>query len=295
MNIDYLREYVTIAQTSSYTKTAKLLFTSVPTLSRHMQMLEKDMDCQLLQRDPHNVVLTNKGILLLERAKKILGDIDETYALLNKDYTKNMPGLTITIHEVDAYYKLFEQVRSFNASFPYLDAQIKSSQDHSFAGSLLNNITDIAIEMYNPANFQDGIRSMVIDEVDILLGVPAECHPKINSRVLDGKSLLIPSLSTSPGTSSYLDLVRKAGKIKNANITEVGSIVEMFDGIKENQWALLPRHYIRLLSENIAVYKLPFLPPVPIVALWSSNNRNPNIAKFIVHVNECLTKERAAN
>lgn len=75
MRIEYLREFVTLANYSKLTSAARALYLSPSALSQHLASLEKELGCELFSRE-NNFTLTHKGERTLERAQKILFEYD---------------------------------------------------------------------------------------------------------------------------------------------------------------------------------------------------------------------------
>ncbi len=73
-----LRYFVAVAEELHFTNAAHRLSIAQPTLSRQIRQLERQLDVQLFDRDQRNVVLTPAGRELLEGARKVLAQWDET-------------------------------------------------------------------------------------------------------------------------------------------------------------------------------------------------------------------------
>src|SRR5881227_3648483 len=56
---------------------AERLYISQPALSRQIRALEQFVGCKLLRRSTHRVELTIAGEALLDRARRLLEDVDE--------------------------------------------------------------------------------------------------------------------------------------------------------------------------------------------------------------------------
>lgn len=80
MNIDVLREFLDLAKTRSFTRTARTFNLSQPTLSRHIGALEHELGFKLLDRTTNNVLLTNAGKALFEGAACALEVLDKGVA-----------------------------------------------------------------------------------------------------------------------------------------------------------------------------------------------------------------------
>ena len=61
MDVTFLREFLVLADCLNFGTAARRLFVSQPTLSRHVQAVEDEAGCRLLERDRHSVSLTPAG------------------------------------------------------------------------------------------------------------------------------------------------------------------------------------------------------------------------------------------
>lgn len=80
MEIRVLKYFLTVAQEGNITAAAAKLHVTQPTLSRQIRDLERELGEQLFERHSHNVVLTREGTLFRERAKDIVGLVEQTEA-----------------------------------------------------------------------------------------------------------------------------------------------------------------------------------------------------------------------
>lgn len=77
MNLKQLEAFVSVADTGSFSKTAKDLYLTQPTISAHISALEKELNARLLVRNTKEVHLSSKGQELYVMAKKMLVLQDE--------------------------------------------------------------------------------------------------------------------------------------------------------------------------------------------------------------------------
>lgn len=73
-----LRYFVHVAELKSFTRASVHLRIAQPALSRQIKKLEDDLGIQLLVRSAQGVELTDAGILLLERSRRILRQVAQT-------------------------------------------------------------------------------------------------------------------------------------------------------------------------------------------------------------------------
>lgn len=89
MQLEYLREFIEIANTRSISGAARKLNISQPVLSKHVQVLEKELDAQLLERTPSSVGLTRAGRLFLSSAEEVLSVIENLKTRLAEEGSKD--------------------------------------------------------------------------------------------------------------------------------------------------------------------------------------------------------------
>jgi acetyl esterase/lipase len=77
IELRHLRSFVAVADELNFGRAAARLFISQPALSRQIRALERLVGCDLLRRTTHRVELTLAGEAFLERARRLLGDLDE--------------------------------------------------------------------------------------------------------------------------------------------------------------------------------------------------------------------------
>jgi acetyl esterase/lipase len=80
VEVRHLRAFVAVAEELNFSRAAERLYLSQPALSRQIRTLERLVGCELLRRSTHRVELTLAGDALLERARRLLADLDEAVA-----------------------------------------------------------------------------------------------------------------------------------------------------------------------------------------------------------------------
>ena len=61
MNLKQLEAFVKVTESGSFSKAAKLLFLTQPTVSAHISSLEKELDSRLFVRNTKEVKLSEEG------------------------------------------------------------------------------------------------------------------------------------------------------------------------------------------------------------------------------------------
>ena len=77
IEVRHLRAFVAVAEELNFGRAAARLYLSQPALSRQIRNLERLVGCNLLRRSTHRVELTLAGDALLDRARRLLTDLDD--------------------------------------------------------------------------------------------------------------------------------------------------------------------------------------------------------------------------
>ena len=100
MEIFQLRYFLAVAETGNFTKAGARCFVSQPSLSQQVLNLEEELGQKLFHRLGRKIALTPTGEMLVERARRILVEVDNTQSELKDDPTaahKVMVGAIPTI------------------------------------------------------------------------------------------------------------------------------------------------------------------------------------------------------
>ena len=104
MKFEQMKEFVTLSETKSYSICADILYISQPTLTRHIQELERELGVSLFERTSRGIVLTEAGELFLPYAQDAQ-KLQTAYTTAIDQYLKRKNGaLSIaTLHAITQY------------------------------------------------------------------------------------------------------------------------------------------------------------------------------------------------
>lgn len=71
MEVDYIKEFLVLAELCNYYETAKRLYITQPTLTKHIQRLEKNIGASLFDRSTRRVELTEFGKAFIPYARQM--------------------------------------------------------------------------------------------------------------------------------------------------------------------------------------------------------------------------------
>lgn len=150
MDIQMMREYVRLAETLNFTKTAGELYITQPTLSRHITLIEQELGSTLLLRSTHEVELTEAG----KAAYRHLKGIVESYDEMEREVAAVTAGATGSFTLGFLYYGGMSYMRDglerFSAAYPNVKIRFLSQQPYQVFESLENGEEDVGLAFYTP-------------------------------------------------------------------------------------------------------------------------------------------------
>ncbi len=145
MNTVHLDTFLAVSRTKSFSKAAKLLNMSQPSVSHHIQTLETEFEVRLFKREPRKVELTEHGKILLRHSEELLGYIDKlTVSMKNAKQPDILRiGCSNTIGEA----VISDILNDFysGAAFSPEQLRLKVGTSNEIADSLYNEEIDIAL------------------------------------------------------------------------------------------------------------------------------------------------------
>ncbi len=143
MNLKQLEAFVKIADTGSFSKAAKDLFLTQPTISAHITSLEKELNSRLFVRNTKEVRLSESGETLYSYAKQMLvlqRKIEETFATKEE---KEQQCITIAASTIPAQYLLPNILVAFNEKYPNQQFKIVETDSAKVVEHVLNHTADV--------------------------------------------------------------------------------------------------------------------------------------------------------
>ncbi len=156
MNIVHLRYAVEVDKTKSISKAAENLYMGQPNLSRAIKELEESLGITIFERSSKGIITTMEGEISLQRAKKILDQIDDLEAIF-KDKQDQRIRISIAAPRSVYISSAFDQFVSRN-DLSNLELCYEESNNMHIIHMLQNGGYDIGIIRYPTAyrkQFQD--------------------------------------------------------------------------------------------------------------------------------------------
>ena len=182
MEINYLREFVVLAQTRNFIEAADQLYSSQSTLSKHIKNLEKELGVPLFNRTTRKVEISKYGQLLLPYAKQIV-DIQDQYAEVLKGYLDSeQDALTVGSIRAMAQYKIIDVLADFKKSCPQSTLNIIQAPTRDLKAMLRQQKIDLAF--IRDMNEVDDDLEKIPYTIDTLVAVLPITHPLAKQKLI---------------------------------------------------------------------------------------------------------------
>ncbi len=218
----HIQEFVTLAETGSFTAAAERLYLSMSTLSRRIRLLEEQVGERLFERSPRRISLTAVGRLLLPHARRIMELEEQGRAELQRERRRDRTPLSIGCVP-DSVLTLTESlIAPFVRENPNFAINIREAEPEALLEQLADGRCDLIFLHSRSAEKREDI-TMHLRIGDQLCAVLPPGHPAGELAVIPLASLKDEDfLTLQPGTLLHdfaLAACREAGFEPNVVFT----------------------------------------------------------------------------
>lgn len=142
MELKQLESFVAVVVYKSFTEAAKQLYISQPTISTHIQALEKELETKLIVRTTKSIELTKRGAELYECAVKML---DLRDGLLEKWRRWDEKIIRLGVSTIPSAYILPEFLPKFCKEYPEVFFQSIQSDSKGIIEGVLDGRMDMGL------------------------------------------------------------------------------------------------------------------------------------------------------
>lgn len=143
MNLKQLEAFVCVSERRSFSKAAKELFLTQPTVSAHISSLEKELDARLFVRNTKEVDLSEDGKKLYDYARQIVDLEYKIEDVFSGGKEQEQQCITIAASTVPAQYLLPQILARFNEKYPKEQFKISEADSTQVVEQVLNRTIDV--------------------------------------------------------------------------------------------------------------------------------------------------------
>lgn len=145
MEIRVLRYFVALANERNISKAAESLHLTQPTLSRQLKELEEQLKTTLFIRGNREIVLTESGHYLLQKAKEIIDLVDRTEHNLS-EYSEDIQGqISIGCGETEGMRIIAKIFNKLQSKYPNIIFHLYSGNADDVSERLENGLLDFGL------------------------------------------------------------------------------------------------------------------------------------------------------
>ena len=143
MNLKQLEAFVQVSESGSFSKAAKELFLTQPTISAHISSLEKELNVRLFIRNTKEVSLSDDGKDLYRYAKQItdLEKAIEERLYMDSDDGKHF--ITIAASTIPAQYLLPKVLMCYRERYPKEQIKIMETDSSEVVTQVVDHMVDV--------------------------------------------------------------------------------------------------------------------------------------------------------
>ena len=172
MELRHLRYFVAVAEELNFTRAAKRLGISQPPLSLQIRQLEKELGTPLLRRQRLGVNLTDVGMLMLEEARVILKQVDQTKTDVRRRARGEAGSINVGAGGGTYFHPLIPAIiREYRMRYPDIVLAPETSNSPLLAARLRAGLIDVAF-VWPPISDRDDLTLEPLFDEEIVIIVP---------------------------------------------------------------------------------------------------------------------------
>src|SRR5690348_11319775 len=201
MELRHLEYFVALAEELNFSRAAKRLYITQPSLSQQIQSLEKEIGVQLLQRTKRSVRLTEAGQLFLEEAYRALDQVQQAVHTAQRADRGEIGQLTIGFVGSSAYGFLPTVIRTFRERFPEVALILRERTTVEQIQMLRDG--QIQVGFLRPPILDETLQQTVVQQEPFLVALP-KTHPQasvphVPLPALANESFILVPYKLAPG------------------------------------------------------------------------------------------------
>lgn len=216
-----LEVFLKLYETKSFSKTAKELFLSQPTVTIHLKELEKSLGVRLFDRDTRNVIPTRAGKVVYEYGKEML----RLYRDMEKELWpyREVEGGLIEIggSTIPGQYILPRIIKLFREEYPKIMIYLKVSDTQGVVEGILRGEFDLGVVGAKLKQIELSFEPCCEDEI-VLIAPSYFDREEITLEEL----YHLPLIKREEGSGTWKNVIQKLEE-RGINLTQLNIVGEM--------------------------------------------------------------------
>lgn len=287
MDMRRLHYFVVVAEESSFSRAARRLHMAQPPLSNQIKQLEQELGVRLLERSNRGVWLTEAGGLLLEEARHIFLQLDQTVRAVQRVGHGQVGRLTLGFVPSSSNEALPPILRAFRERFPSVELFLREMRPDRVVQRLHERQIDAGF-LYLPLE-DPSLEIECVTREPLVVALP-EAHSlasedRVELQDLAEEPFVLPaSYQRMPGLYGQVtEACRQAGFTPNAVQKDVWLMQTIVGLVAGGIGVALVPASLRNLHRKGVVYKpvRGLSPTVALGVIWRAEDPSPVLSSFL--------------
>jgi DNA-binding transcriptional LysR family regulator len=300
-----LEYFVAVAEEQSFSQAARRLHIAQPPLSNQVKKLETELGVLLLERTSRGVLLTDAGELLLEEARRILLQVEQTVAIVRRVGRGEVGRLTVGFVPSASNSVLPPILQRFRQRSPGVELFLRELRPDLVVAALNDQQIDAGL-LFLPVSAAErggersdadhgrppqapGLRAEVVSREPLVVALPEDHRlagqAEVDLAELAGEPFVLPRrYKGMPGLyGQVVDLCRQAGFTPEAVQKDVWLMQTIVALVAGGTGVALVPDSVRALGREGVVYKpvRGSAPTVELGLLWRAGDQGPVLRAFL--------------
>lgn len=210
LDLNRLNVFIQVAATQNCSRAAKRLHLSQPTVSKHIQKLEADLNVKLFDREGAQIRITNAGMTLLPWARKIVRLSTQVQEMMQSMQNSVVGQLRIACTTTAGKYILTHLAARFRQRYPGVQVFIQPYMRQDMLSRLLSEDADLGVVSSEIRENDLECQYFFTDHISLI--VP-EKHPLLRRDAIEPSELLdVPIILREPSSGTRRTLESELAK-----------------------------------------------------------------------------------
>lgn len=208
MKLEYLREFLVLADVLNYSRASSHLGVSQPVLTRHIQEMEKHFGVVLFARSTRGICLTQAGRELVRSGGEVATAYEQMMARMQSAEQEHLSYIHVGVIPAVMFSSVSRASAIFREEFPLAVVKVHDLNSSLQFKALDTRQIDLALPGQVSEELLVGYHSTVVAEIPLVIAL-SEKHrlasrPLVDLADLSRDDFSIPAEKSYPGRTNYV-------------------------------------------------------------------------------------------
>ncbi|MCU6762608.1 Cyn operon transcriptional activator [uncultured Roseburia sp.] len=278
--------FLRLSESLNFRKVAEELYTTQPTISRQLRLMEEEWGFPLFVRNNKEVRLTPEGVIMTEYVKKSLNLLAEGHQKVKMQKDGISGKIRIGIPEsMDSGGTVMTAISDFSERYADVEINLKkcsfSELRERLSGDELDLVFTLEFDLKNYRGIVCDILDTAVSGFIAAKNYPVTKYHEITGKAFSGETFILPAETDSPGRKEDLYMIFDRLGISGEHIIYAPSTEAVMIKVRAGQGIACSDTSAAAVHDTESFRFYPFpedLRNVSILYVWKKSNLNPVLA-----------------